>query len=118
MSATELANATTRPAAMASDSVAAAMKAVLATELEAAQSLEQCEAQCNAALESARVDALAIATRAESIARAIHGRIEQVASDRAERHRREITPHDLGAGDAGLDAAVQRLAASLTGGTP
>ena len=91
------------------------MRAVLDVETEAALDLGRCKDECQAALEAARMDARNTTIRAEAIARGIHGRIERVATARAELRRRSADEADSDANTTELAAAVGRLAARLTG---
>jgi vacuolar-type H+-ATPase subunit H len=97
------------------DTVGNAMRQVLSAESAAAQQLARCQHECQAALDAARVDARRIAERAEAIAQAIHGRIDKVASERAE-CRLQAAEHAPDAPDeARVTAAIVSLAARLTG---
>lgn len=96
-------------------SVATAMRLVLDAERDAAQQIARCEADRQAALEATRAQARRIAERAEAIAQAIHGRIDRVASERAECRRQAVSSSPPEPDEAQLAAAIARLAAGLTG---
>jgi hypothetical protein len=92
-----------------------AMRRVLQAESDAAQKLAECQVECQAALDAARLDARRIAERAEAIAQAIHGRIDRVASERAECRRQTSAHAPAEPDEARVAAAILHLAARLTG---
>jgi len=108
------ATATTSAAATIS-TVGDAMRQVLQAEREAAQQLSQCQLDCQSALEATRVDARRITERAEAIAQSIHGRIDRVASERAECRRQGSERAPTQPDEFRIEAAVAQLAARLTG---
>lgn len=97
--------------------VAAAMNRVLEAEREALAELEACRAEADRTLEAARREARAILERAERMSRDIHGRTERLAAARALRISEAAAQEDArpGVGNA-LAAALERLAARMTGG--
>lgn len=107
-----------RPAAApAQGSVAEAMNRVLEAERAALAELQACRAQAEKTLEAARREARSILERAERIARDIHGRTERLAAARAKRLLEEASQQPGGPDpEETLAAAVDRLAARMTGG--
>jgi len=101
----------------AAGSIAEAMNRVLAAERAALAEAEACRAEADKTLESARRDARAILERAERIARDIHARTGKLAEARARQLReRWAREHGVADQDDGLEAALNRLAARMTGG--
>jgi regulator of protease activity HflC (stomatin/prohibitin superfamily) len=98
--------------------VAEAMNRVLAAERAALAEVDACRADAGKALEAARHEARAILERAERVAREIHARTERLAATRA-RQMAESAQDKRGDREPGelLEAAVERLAARMTGGS-
>jgi len=103
--------------AVAPGDVATAMNRVLEAEREALAELEACRAAADRTLEAARREARAILDRAERMSREIHSRTERLAAARALRISEAAAQEDARprAADT-LAAALERLAARMTGG--
>lgn len=95
--------------------VAEAMRTVLEAERDAADRLERCSAESRTALESARAEARRITARGEETVQAINGRVEAVATARAERRRKGLNLGSARPDAIDVSGAVARLAARMTG---
>jgi len=95
--------------------VADAMRRVLAAEREADEAIARCRQECQAELESARLEAHRIIERAEQLAQAIHGRTERIATQRAAQHRADLAEQPVTVNAEVFAAAIARLAERLTG---
>ncbi len=98
--------------------VGEAMRRVLAAEAQATGSVEDCRRRAQAQIDTARLTARQIADHAESLAQAIHSRIEQVAQRRAACRRVAAADGAAGPDPRDVSMAVARLSARLTGGLP
>lgn len=98
-------------------SVADAMNRVLTAERAAAAELDDCRAQADGRLASARREARAILEHAEHLAREIHGRTDRLARAHTRRLVEAAAARDPGRDrEDPLQQAVVRLAARMTGG--
>lgn len=113
-------NAPTRPT---SDPAEAAIAHVLQAERDARESIEHARREAGHIAESARASARAVSERTERRIRTVVGAFEQDLARRLavidSEAARMATPHVLGDAELReLDAAVQALAAGLTGAAP
>jgi vacuolar-type H+-ATPase subunit H len=98
--------------------VAEAMNRVLAAERAALAEIAACRAEASRSLAAARHEARVILERAERVAREIHARTERLAATRARQMAESARGEEGGRNpEQRLEAAVQRLAARMTGGS-